>query len=224
MNLKAYKLPLSAKMLLWVVGAQVAIMSIWPQYAFAAVAPSFQAVLSVDQTVVPNTSTLLNFNTLLFDNNSGFNTTTHVWTPPLAGTYLITLFVECNGTGTTNCTSRIRKNGVSYALSGSVMLVAGASFTNVNAIVVATSSTSFSFEVINVSSTGVSSGNNVTFVAASMLPATDGVITLAVSTTSLSLATTTSLTVDNATFDYFMGVILLFVGLFGTVWLFRKRQ
>jgi hypothetical protein len=53
--------------------------------------PSFMGVtayLSTSQSVAPGPRTLVNLDTILFDTDSGFNTTTHKYTIPVAGYWL----------------------------------------------------------------------------------------------------------------------------------------
>jgi hypothetical protein len=82
----------------------------------AAARPYFEAYLSANQSpVVDSTLTLINIDTIIKDSNSWFDTTAHLFTPQLAGSYLVTMQVRCIGTTISNCVADIRLNGSSYA-------------------------------------------------------------------------------------------------------------
>ena len=76
--------------------------------------PAFSAYLASNQTVSPNGSTKVTFNTELFDTNSNFDSTTNYrFTPNVAGYYQIN-FMLCFPTGANNCISQLYKNGSLY--------------------------------------------------------------------------------------------------------------
>lgn len=76
-------------------------------------APAFRAYLSGDQAVTPDSTTLVNINTIVFQTaSSGFSTTTSVFTPTIAGYYQITGCLYSTWGGGGGISARLFKNGV----------------------------------------------------------------------------------------------------------------
>lgn len=99
--------------------------------------PYLQAYLSANQTgVADNTLTLININTVSVDNRSFFNTSTHLYTPTLAGYYLVTVKVRCQvATLMTACVADVLRNGSSFARSTILPGSSATSDSSVTAIV-----------------------------------------------------------------------------------------
>lgn len=83
----------------------------------AATLPYLQAYLSANQTGISDSvATLININTVVVDSTTAFNTTTHLYTPLLAGKYLVTVKARCAvATLMTACVADIGRNGGSFA-------------------------------------------------------------------------------------------------------------
>lgn len=85
-----------------------------PSLSFAATGDHAASVyLSAHQTVSASTNTVIGFDSVEFDTDSEFNTSTHQYTPTAAGYYLVTANLRCqNDTAGGQCYLRLRKNGV----------------------------------------------------------------------------------------------------------------
>lgn len=70
-----------------------------------------QVKMSTGQTVTAGTDTVVNFDTINVNNNGWFNTSTHVFTPTVAGTYEISFAIlVAPGTGAGQMNAQINKN------------------------------------------------------------------------------------------------------------------
>ena len=82
--------------------------------------PAFSATASAAQSVSPNTSTKIAFNTKQFDTNNNFDTTNNRFTPTVAGYYLAIVSVQAQ---TTNAAVAaipvVYKNGVGVGYGSS---------------------------------------------------------------------------------------------------------
>lgn len=92
--------------------------------------PAFRAYLSADQSFSTTTVTLVEFDTVTgdggFDTNNWFNTTTHRYTPQIAGYYFIGGTLRITGTNITRYGTFIYKNGEHY-LQGTIVNTAATS-------------------------------------------------------------------------------------------------
>ena len=83
-------------------------------------APAFSATMSTTQTLSNSTFTLINFDTKTggnnFDTNSNFNTTTHLFTPTVAGYYQINISFFVNS-GAGQVFLLIYKNGAAAGIN-----------------------------------------------------------------------------------------------------------
>ena len=88
---------------------------------FAANTPAFAAKMNGTQSVSHNTSTKIEVDTELYDTNSGYNTSTYRFTPGVAGKYLVTWNIYCDGGGQSNlriANAQIYVNGTLSYISG----------------------------------------------------------------------------------------------------------
>ena len=64
--------------------------------------PSFFTTRTSTQTIDDETSTTVQFNNVIVDTNSGYNTSTYKYTIPLAGKYYVFSTVQANSPGNTD--------------------------------------------------------------------------------------------------------------------------
>lgn len=76
--------------------------------------PAFRAYLSADQSVTTSTFNLVELDTVSFDTNSFFNTSTHIYTPQIAGYYFFRSMNYCAGTNVVTALAGIYKNDNAY--------------------------------------------------------------------------------------------------------------
>jgi hypothetical protein len=89
--------------------------------------PIFMGYLSANQSVTDSTFTEMNIGTVVKDTQSWFNTSTHRYTPQLAGTYEVTVGLRCNvATAISACVADVRLNGNAYARKGQNVSASGA--------------------------------------------------------------------------------------------------
>tara|TARA_R110002074_G_scaffold399430_1_gene592673 strand:- start:47 stop:574 length:528 start_codon:yes stop_codon:yes gene_type:complete len=87
----------------------------------AANTPAFAAKMNGTQSVSHNTSTKIEVDTELYDTNSAYNTSTYRFTPGVAGKYLVTWNIYCDGGGQSNlriANAQIYVNGTLSYISG----------------------------------------------------------------------------------------------------------
>ena len=77
--------------------------------------PLFRASASTTQTISNNTTTKVAFDTVVYDTNSNYNTSTYRWTPNIAGYYEITIDLVFNGVASGVFAPLLEKNGSSIA-------------------------------------------------------------------------------------------------------------
>lgn len=76
----------------------------------------FVTMNAATQAVTDSVAATVAYDTVQTDSLSAFNTTTHVYTPTVAGWYLVTVKLRCRVvTALSACVSDITKNGTSYA-------------------------------------------------------------------------------------------------------------
>jgi hypothetical protein len=78
-------------------------------------APAFRVHLAANQSVTANTTTKINFDTVVIDTASGWSAANHNYVVPVAGTYLIGVGMAATGTfvaGTTVVEVFLSKNGI----------------------------------------------------------------------------------------------------------------
>tara|TARA_R110001592_G_scaffold216215_1_gene469795 strand:+ start:447 stop:974 length:528 start_codon:yes stop_codon:yes gene_type:complete len=83
--------------------------------------PAFAAKMNGTQSVSHNTSTKIEVDTELYDTNSAYNTSTYRFTPGVAGKYLVTWNIYCDGGGQSNlriANAQIYVNGTLSYISG----------------------------------------------------------------------------------------------------------
>jgi hypothetical protein len=125
--------------------------------------PKLFVTLSANQSVTDNVSTLVNLNTVATDSLGAFNTTTHLYTPTVAGWYQVTARVRCSVvTAVTACVSDINKNGASYARSSIPGVGA-----NGDAMVTALVNVNGSSDTISVNGITIGTGGGDVFVGGS---------------------------------------------------------
>jgi len=70
--------------------------------------------LSGNQTISTGVDTLINLDTEVFDTANSFDTSTHKFTPLVAGKYFVSASAICNGSST-GCSTEVWKNGALYS-------------------------------------------------------------------------------------------------------------
>lgn len=81
--------------------------------------PAFNATLSANQSVTSGVATKVAFDTIEYDANSNFNTSTSIFTPTIAGYYQVNLAVRCQGASNPSVwLAFIYKNGSYVSFSG----------------------------------------------------------------------------------------------------------
>jgi len=102
---------------------------------FAGTGPAFYATQSVAVTPSSNTRTKITINTVSFDTNSNFNTTTNRFTPTVAGYYQFNGSAFAEGATATNLSEvTIFKNG-SLSIDGVIFYNAVATYSTMKCIV-----------------------------------------------------------------------------------------
>jgi len=104
--------------------------------------PAFQVNIGSAQTISSTTFTKLQYNTVVFDTNSNFNTSTNRFTPTVAGYYLVIAAFQSASGSPTQMVCGIYKNGSAYMYGNNVVATAPQAL-NVTALVYCNGSTDY---------------------------------------------------------------------------------
>ncbi|MFM9850255.1 MAG: tail fiber domain-containing protein [Hyphomicrobiaceae bacterium] len=159
-------------------GAQVVLIcngTSWVNSNTTGTPVAFRVQKTADQIVTLGTATLVTWATEVFDTNNNFDLAAEVFTPTIAGKYIVTFSVACGVlSGTTSCSAMIYKNGAVYSRNWDPTSSVTQTMDTVTAIVDMNGSTDYltAYAIVTGSGSGAvggASANDVTFFEGALL-------------------------------------------------------
>lgn len=117
--------------------------------------------LSTNQSIPNSTSTILNFDTIDGDPNGSFNTSTHLYTCPVAGRYLVTSSSASLATATGTAAANVFKNGSEFFRSSGQQVSAAFIVENFAAVVRCASGDTLAAGVVQTTGGAITFSNSI---------------------------------------------------------------